>query len=142
MDSNHKCSCSGDGFSEYMNDETGKPECALCHILCKSCEGPLSTNCDVCNEAIGAIYEDPKTCKCPSHQYFDPYIGNCEECNILCAECSGPTSKECDGCDPSIAYEVSDKKGWCVSNCDDLGEYFLDNNVCKRKVFLIFSLPF
>ena len=134
-----KCSCK-DGYSKYMNEVTNKLDCTLCHVLCKSCDGPLSTNCDLCNEAIGAIYVNPKTCKCPSHQYYDSSYGTCEECNILCLECTGPTSKECTGCDTSIANSVYNQPTWCVTNCDSLGEYYLDNDVCKRKISILFSL--
>ncbi|XP_039266636.2 proprotein convertase subtilisin/kexin type 6-like isoform X2 [Styela clava] len=33
----------------YIDESKSKPSCKLCHQSCKSCDGPLSTNCLSCN---------------------------------------------------------------------------------------------
>jgi proprotein convertase subtilisin/kexin type 5 len=88
----------------YEVDDT--KQCEPCHASCKSCSGPLETQCTACFprvdppavDALPVRLVDKCVAKCPVGT--SEVGGVCEACQSPCAECSsGPTS--CTKCDVS-----------------------------------------
>lgn len=63
-----------------------------CSLTCKTCDGPLSTNCLTCDEKR-TYDEATKTCNCK-----DGYGTNCDKCHVSCEKCVGPNSDDCLTC--------------------------------------------
>ena len=130
-----------DGF--YFDSDS----CKQCHALCKTCNGPLSTNCLTCTTVIDNVLKSGATtcecdsslsltydestnkCRCPTHQYLD--AGSCLECYAACENCIGPSSNECESCFASDGVETSG-----ASTCTLLQGYFYESSTTSiQKCF-------
>ena len=110
----------------FLDESTNT--CRTCHPLCNSCIGVLSTQCLSCKYSPTIISISPRTCSCKENYYYDSDKKECQACSPLCSSCFGPSSNECYDC---TKYEVEDDKYLCVSQCEDLGNYYLDGTTCK-----------
>jgi len=125
-----QCRCAEYGFYENINLQTKIAECLACNPLCLICTGPLNSQCDLCNEKIGAFNSDFRTCSCKKGFYYDNFINKCEECDPLCESCT--ISKDnCEECKSNISFEVSNIPGKCVTSCYEFGNYYRKNNKCE-----------
>ncbi len=70
---------------------------------------------------------------CPAGYYGDTSTGICQHCHSYCLTCSaGPDSDQCNSCNLTLAYPLEDFSSTCVSDCQSLGYYLLDQ-VCRRR---------
>ncbi|CAG9324576.1 unnamed protein product [Blepharisma stoltei] len=103
------CSC---GLSQYTISHNPLA-CGNCHATCKSCSGPLSTQCISCMDS-SIILATIGSCSCKSNEYMvqkNPLL--CETCDDLCKTCNGPTSGDCLTCKNST-FSPSAIPGFCA----------------------------
>jgi len=136
---NSKCLCNTPGYFIYLDPLTHKDDCVKCHPLCKSCIGPLPTQCMECFTNKGAIFVASSTCECEKGFYYDSNFHKCEKCDAQCTECYGSTNRECTKCNSEIALSVENHNSWCVSDCDFINSatesYFISGKSCKCIFF-------
>ena len=65
---------------------------------CKSCFGPLSTQCLSCSSPLALLTTEGSctdTCPCESGNYYNSTLGKCGLCSTSCEYCFGPLDSEC-----------------------------------------------
>lgn len=110
--------------------DNGVQLCVACHPSCRTCSGPLATDCTSCldsatsfrinNVAIGG------NCPCQANYYHNA-VPICAACHPSCLTCSlGNLSTQCDSCDTT--WNRNTVGSTCPCNT-----YFYDDgtHVCK-----------
>jgi hypothetical protein len=109
--SNFICECIE---SFYLTDEG---TCSGCHISCRFCTGPLSTDCcKYCraDQDLISLPNDKYICKCQDpNKYLNQGSGLCTWCAFGCQTCSGGLLTECITC---WANFTKQDDGSCKSN--------------------------
>ncbi|KAK3508672.1 hypothetical protein QTP70_003316 [Hemibagrus guttatus] len=74
----------------------------VCHSTCRTCSGPLDTDCTSCPEGLRTDIHGrcAMPTSCPSHHYSDR-DGECHLCHKHCHQCSGPDHSQCLSCYPN-----------------------------------------
>ena len=121
-------------YNPYYNRETGEAQCILCHRFCTICHGPLHSQCDECNEAIGVTMVGTRACGCATHSFYNERQNRCVSCHLYCDKCNGASNKNCVGCNTLYSYYVENQPTLCVSSCHDLQGYYLEDNTCKGNL--------
>lgn len=81
------------GYYSY-NDSFGQV-CGVCNPSCRSCSGPLSTNCLSCN-IPQYLFNNTCVDTCPSRfHYADSINYICPSCYQTCLRCTGPNDTQC-----------------------------------------------
>ncbi|KAL4470078.1 hypothetical protein ABPG72_008737 [Tetrahymena utriculariae] len=95
-----------------------------CDPTCKTCNGPLSSDCTDCFQSQNRKL-NAGTCDCISSKYT---IQNniCLLCHPSCASCSGPQANQCQSC---IDVNMQLLFGYC-QDCKD--NYYKAQNVCQQ----------
>ncbi|KAL4485929.1 hypothetical protein ABPG73_018334 [Tetrahymena malaccensis] len=86
--------------------------CQICHPACKSCTGPLQSQCSSCND--GFVLDGNSTCICQSQgQAFNPQTQTCSQCQISgCASCKYDINK-CDQCQQNLILDQITSECYC-----------------------------
>jgi hypothetical protein len=96
----------------YYMDSQGI--CQVCDPSCKTCSGPLPTNCTSCKNSIGFTFLTNGQCLCYSGGGFVMYQGECKECGRRCSSCNAPNDNNgCTAC--KIYAELSGSTCTCIS---------------------------
>uniref|UniRef100_A0A8B9LCK8 Proprotein convertase subtilisin/kexin type 5 n=1 Tax=Astyanax mexicanus TaxID=7994 RepID=A0A8B9LCK8_ASTMX len=94
-----------------------KKECEPCHPDCRTCGGPLYTDCDSCENGMrlvdGKCIDFSKAITCPAFHFVK--LGECEQCHSTCMLCSGRAENQCNDCREGM-FLVAEKQ-MCVSTC-------------------------
>lgn len=89
----------------YEDPNGGDPK--SCFPTCKTCTGPLPSQCLSCFE--NAALNSSTECPCLSNFYRASTdtitLSTCKPCDATCATCSGPTSTECKSCKMYATYD-------------------------------------
>lgn len=107
---------------------------SYCHMLCKTCNGPLSSHCLSCN--FGLYLQSPlgpSTCEplCPDGLFSEGSSLTCNPCHAECAKCFGPSNHECLGCvDSMFLLKLNETDSYCIQECPI--EYFTIVNICSH----------
>jgi len=118
----------------YSDSTTGNV-CEPCHKLCRTCYGPLPSQCEECNEEIEAtLIMGTGTCSCGLHSFYNEKQNHCSPCHSYCDNCDGASNKDCIGCNTPYSYSVENEPSLCVSSCDDLQGYYLKDNTCRGNL--------
>ncbi|EAS05248.2 hypothetical protein TTHERM_01364620 (macronuclear) [Tetrahymena thermophila SB210] len=100
--------CNKVTLGKYIENNT----CKDCNSSCKTCVGPLATDCIECKREAYKVDPSSKLCQCA--------INNCQQCNTEgteCLKCIGGYAK---------------KEGQCIF-CDEQNGFFIDlNNICQK----------
>ena len=131
----NNCVCREPDYILYHNENTGKMECITCHSFCTICYGPLASQCDECNESIGATMIGTNTCACRAHSFYNERQGRCVSCHLFCDNCRGTSNRDCIGCNSLHSYQVYQQESLCVASCYDLRGYYLNGNICEGNLF-------
>eukprot|EP00039_Didymoeca_costata_P028656 m.21857 g.21857 ORF g.21857 m.21857 type:complete len:962 (-) comp7260_c0_seq1:85-2970(-) len=136
--------CKQNEFLDAKCDGTEKEaNCVACHASCKSCGGPLSTDCLTCpkNVKLHSSKDDSVmtqdghhkgTCytECPEGQYEDvdsEHLGQpgqelvCKNCDSSCIACTGQSNSDCTKCEPGMSLH----EGKCVKREECPNGYFV-----------------
>lgn len=106
----------------------------ICHDVCKTCNGPLSSHCLSCY--TGLYLQDPpgpSSCEplCPDGLYSEFSTNTCENCDKECLKCSGPTSHDCIACvEEKFLLKLNSSMKICADSCPS--DYFSIGNVCTK----------
>ncbi|EAR87003.2 hypothetical protein TTHERM_00417850 (macronuclear) [Tetrahymena thermophila SB210] len=103
--------------------------CQICHPACKSCTGPLQSQCSQCSD--GYILDGNSTCICSGQgQAFNPQTQACSQCNISgCASCKYDINK-CDKCQQSLILDQTTSECYCQNQ----NMYFDKNQqICQKN---------
>jgi len=123
--------CPAGSYSDSTTDNVCEP----CHKLCRTCYGPLSSQCEECNEEIGAALIMGMTiCSCGAQSFYNEEENHCSPCHSYCDNCDGASNKDCIGCNTLHSYYVENEPSFCVSSCDDLQGYYLKDNTCRGSL--------
>ena len=122
-----------DGFFSQSSTNT----CPQCDTSCKTCSGPLSTNCLTCLDGTFLLVNGASfTCtQCPAGYWPDTSNNLCSSCDQNCKTCTDGSPFGCASCDPSKYF--FDKI--CYSRCP-IGYYGVNdtmtcNNTCPNSTF-------
>ena len=85
--SSSTCKCI-QGF--YLNSQS----CLPCDSSCKSCRGPLPTDCESCRSKSSLT--STSSCLCIQGYYLQS--GKCQQCHSTCASCSSSQESDCESC--------------------------------------------
>lgn len=100
--------------SFYLTDEG---TCSGCHISCRFCTGPLSTDCcKYCraDQDLIALPNDKYVCRCQNtNKYLNLASGLCTWCGFGCLTCSGGLQTDCITCFSNFTKQTD---GSCQSN--------------------------
>ncbi|KAL4497165.1 hypothetical protein ABPG72_019485 [Tetrahymena utriculariae] len=97
----------------YRNDQLKINQfCQICHPACKSCTGPLQSQCSSCSD--GYILDGNSTCICQGQgQAFDPQTQTCSLCQISgCTSCKYDINK-CDQCQQNLILDPITSECYC-----------------------------
>jgi hypothetical protein len=92
----------GEGGNIYQSRADGN--CHQCADSCRTCSGPLETQCLTCYE----------------HGKLDISSGKCNECHETCLECSGYFEDNCLSCSPPMKFDASSNR-CCDPSCETCG---------------------
>lgn len=97
--------------------------CVKCHDSCRTCNGPLPTDCISCLDKVLTILN---TCEaeCTIGTYKDGL--KCSLCDQSCQSCNGPANTNCLSCKQNTFLDKSSK---CVEVCAPNSYGF--NRVCE-----------
>ena len=107
---NNTCvSCNVDGY--YADTVTGN--CMQCDSFCKTCSGPLSTNCLSCSSGTYLMQANNSCISCNADGYYPDTNLMCQECDPTCKTCNGPFANNCKTC--YTGYSLDSNQS-CTSN--------------------------
>ena len=98
--------------------------CFECHASCKTCSGPLDTQCQSC-EFPSTFDIATNTCICNLEGWFN-FNGNCILCDFSCKDCSGKLNTQCQSCKLGDTLNTRDKT--CNKTCPS--DMYISNQVC------------
>ena len=102
--------------------------CENCNHVCKSCVGPGSEDCIVCNYIEGLVKKNKEYISgcielCCSKGYFEEILEDlrhiCTLCHPSCEECSGTGVGECLTC-PNSRKQVVTTLGIFCNSCEEI----------------------
>lgn len=118
---------------------TTSVDCLTCHTKCKTCKGPLETDCLSCNSTGEYPYFNSTSgaCMASCGQYFYGILAEtrCVACPFACSECQD--SMTCTGCSLKVDHRTflpNDENG---GSCVCVKGHFQDlanatNKVCPK----------
>lgn len=105
-----------------------KNDCQSCHPSCKSCYGPLETNCLQCSGNYSLNVNTKKCNKvCPRKFYKDEETLTCRPCHQSCGSCFGPHKHQCNSCPTKLNFF----NNTCVLQCPS-GWYSIFGAMCAK----------
>jgi len=140
-----KClrNCKGKFWSEDKKKCLGKcpshsyqrlpGQCAECDPHCKTCKGPLDTECKSCTKgflrALGNCTKKEE--KCEAFLSLKDYSGKgCMKCFENCKTCTETGPFKCTACKPYLAFDFFTNT--CFSNCYLREYYNYTTGICMR----------
>ena len=129
-----------DGFYSDPNTNT----CPACKGSCKTCSGPLSTNCISCTGTSLLVVGSSFTCTtCPDDTWLNIATNMCQSCDPNCKTCSAGNANDCNSCAetkyfinnqcwtkcPSGCYGVNGTMT-CEESCPDETFAYTESNTC------------
>ncbi|CAD8134634.1 unnamed protein product [Paramecium pentaurelia] len=103
-----------DGFSQ---------QCQQCDLSCKTCYGPLSSNCLTCDKNYRQL--ELSYCVCPI-KYYDIGELKCAECHYSCHRCFGNNAESCIMCSFDLNLRVL--KG---NTCKCVDGYYEEDGIAQ-----------
>jgi proprotein convertase subtilisin/kexin type 5 len=110
-------SCAQCASNQFYQALPSPPRCTNCHAHCKTCSGPLETDCITCHNDIE--YKDLNDNKCKGNcvlSYKNTAAETCHPCSTNCLDCT-TDANTCSECDQMGTNKFL-QSGVCKSECD------------------------
>jgi len=132
--SQNKCVSTDDCQSEFMYGDDNSGFCEPCHFSCKTCFGPSSNDCSLCNyeKGFSRSNENENECyltACPDGLFLQIDLQNqvttCEKCDDSCKTCNQLGSSNCTQCKTGLTPYPSDVVGnFICKSCSEMNPGF------------------